>query len=712
MDIFDKTIIASAMTDFSEISDQARNHASVLLNMISAGHVPTKVQMQEFDADIAELQKHYDIILDSAKQILLEDEMPSDLSAGELVAAVESKQKKELEKKVLAACLLLQRFTSVKSYLETYAQALEPYQKKADALLEEIDNGNLEAISESTVIDSSRAFLNAMEFDNYESAEGLSALEALEQYFPIRIQLGIARRQYYLKESRPTEAVAAEVSDTAPEKPLAEVSDTASEKPLAEAHDSLPEKAEEQIKSENKTEEPDEPDVEEEVCLTSINKVKKAAPSASSFKKELPKLPEEACDLLPLFTNLGALSEKQAFKFGVAMECFVDDEIAFSTVRKCLSTLCNKSLLSSCDVDGELVYCLTTYCYGCLKKETIQQSRMFKISFGRNAVVSDSSIEKSRLKRAVDYNEILLRYFYGIKDAVSKDDYQAIKGSLVMRDGFYNIAVQFDGEKYICTLYDNAADPVESEYLLIVDDHIPDGITEKYQAVFLYKDGAVYRFPETENDIEQELNELPTYQKEADSSDQKETPGKESKTDVSIKPEIKTTVQNTKSSEYADTTVSNIREGSKELLSITEMINTAAVPDDTTFYNYTAAIASGRIMSGGVISDAVRAAMFAYSVSFNKACSKCARLSQKLLLATHLPFGNYHYTSGIVSDALSDCENEFIKLAVYIQSLLTPASSYDYVLYSMAEGAFKDFDSEFPNARYAKPLYNKLLLVH
>ena len=769
----DNAIINSAMTDFSETSDLAKNHATLLLNLISSGHVPTQSQMQEFIADVVQLQKHYDIILNTAKQILGDDEMPADPSAEGLISAIEFKQKKALEKKVLAACLLLQRFITVKSYLEIYTQALEPYQKKAESLLGEIDNGNIEAITDSLVIESSRAFLNAMELDNYESEEGVSALETLDKYFPIRIQLGIARKQYYYDSLVQKTEKSSEVAKNT--KPLANenassfnsqnhkaditngFSNNTHEVVLNETGSTLSERIEDSSGSDDKETFTEEKTVDISVTtsnegksdrenslvanveneqlvdktaivtastecnsvntdvetnVNSINKVKRATPSASGFKKELLKLPKEASAVLPLFTNLGALSDRQAFKFGVAMGCFVDDEIGFSSVRKCFDTLCKKSLLSSFDIDGDIVYCLTSYSNGCLKKETIQQSNFFEISFGKSAIVADSSIEKTILRKAIDYNEILLSYFYGIKESVSKKDYQTIKESLTKTNGYYNIAVILEGKKYLCTLSDNNADLVEAENLLIVGENEPIRLSEKNQNVFMYKDGTLYRFLKKENDTEfQNVEEQEILEGTAVSGEENPL-DKEVETRGEEKPAPQSSDSSSPLNNLSKTAALYHEDDNSTILSIDELVNATTIPSDATFVSYITAIANGKIESAGAISDTVRATMMAYSASLYKGYNECARMAHKLLLATHLPFANYQYLSEEISDALSDCEDEYIKLSIYIQSLLTPASSYDYLLQSMAEEAFNDFDVIFSHIRYAKPLFNKLLSVH
>ena len=765
------TIIDSALSEFSKASDDAKKHATFMLDMISCGRVPTQNQIQEFDSDISQLQKHYNTIMDYAKQILHEDEIPAEASVEELLTVVENKQKEELEKKVLAACLLLQRFTAVKSYLETYSQALEPYQKQAMALLSEIDNGRFEAVVDSNVIESSNAFMHAMELDDFENAEGLTALETLDKYFSTKIQIGIARKQYYYGEES-TETVRS-MSHSMPVLQESISSSQPQEQPIVASHDSadtimedkthescvaISEEIEESIETEIQNtpagvesnddssassnasckiaaianEESKEGDALVEMgqvphvntgkqlsdeageTLTSLNKIKNNKTiSASGFKKECKNFSEKAFSLLPLFTNLGALSEKQAFLFGTAMGCYVDDEVEYTSVKNCLISLRKKNILACFEMDGEIVYCLTSYADGCLRKESIQKSKMFAISFGNNSIVSDSKIVKKDLKKVVEYNEVLLNYFYGIKESVSNDDYQTIKSSLLMKNGFYNVAVLFDGKKYICTLYDNVEPFISCEYLLIVGDHIPDNISEKYRAIFLYKEGKVYRFPEIVSDAEQEKSECTDDQNDdIDVAIQTDKIDKEIKTGTNEKAEQSNSNSDIYICEEPKDIISQKQDNDNEIPALDELITTSVLPSDDTFYQLAIAIASGEFMSAGDVSNVVRATMLAYSASLNKGYQKCARLADWLLLATHLPLANYRYTAETVSEAISDCENEFIKLSIYIQSLLIPSSSYDHVLYSMAGETFERFESEFPRSRFMKPLFNKMLAIH
>jgi hypothetical protein len=634
----------------------------------------------------------------------------------------------------------LQKFISVKSYLETYTQALEPYQKKAELLLADIDNGKPEALDDSPVIESSALFLEALNMEDYESEEGLSTLESLEQFFPIKVQLGIARRQYYLDnskvENKAESKVITEDTSQPPEnkeqntgEPIATETVTTEDTsiPVSEVQSDTAE--ENPITPEEKATTPvEESKPVESHLLHSINKVKKSTPSASAFKKDIPKLSKDAFALLPLFTNLGALTDLQAFKFGVAMSCFVDDDISFTSVKNSLRTLCNKNLLSSFDLDGEIVYCLTSYSNGCLRKETIQQSKLFDVSFGKYSIVADNDVEYALLKKAIRYNSLLLCYFYGIKEDMSSEDYQTIKTSLVMKDGFYRVNVIFADESFACVLDDGEGRDIAAENLLIVGDSISPESVEKYANVFLYSKGNLSRFPDGNNpdkDTSDKSNAMPSVTETAPTSDISkephqqisEEPASEEKAVDSREVKIIPTRERTPAPEKEDheqplDTSTGVNEEENPMPSLAELVDAKTVPTDDDFCSLIEDISSGKVISSGVLSNVVRATTLARAASLNKANIKSTRLLQKLLLATHLPLGACQYSSGAVTDAISDCEDEYIKLAIFMQALLTPASSYDFMLYQMADESFKWFDTEFPSSGNVKALFNKLLAVH
>jgi len=126
-------------------------------------------------------------------------------------------------------------------------------------------------------------------------------------------------------------------------------------------------------------------------------------------------------------------------------------------------------MLSSFSLDGEIVYCLGSYCSGCVKKETIQQTKMFSISFGKYTIVADDTVSENALRSTVRYNYLLLEYMYGIKEDLPKKDYAAIKSSVAMKGQNYHILAFADDQRVNCMLF-NPDHITDAENLLVVGD--------------------------------------------------------------------------------------------------------------------------------------------------------------------------------------------------------------------------------------------------
>ncbi len=728
MTTFDNSI-TTAKERFDEIADIAKDHANEILEAITSGYVPSRDKVQEFSNNVDQLRECYDVILKGAREYLDDSEFPNDATAGALINAIEKKRIDLLERNLADSQLILQKFSLVKSYIESYAVALEPFQKKAESILKDLENGITDIDDSSLVTKGAEQFLNVLAMEDYENQEGQSALESLEEYFPSKVQLGIATRQYYIDESEqsldnaddlemPEEPVPSDdagsmdnadiisseaketsvetvsVSETVPE----ELNDIASAAEETDAHTTSAIPGDE---AEQKT---------PVIMLHSINKVKKSVPSANSFKKDLPKLPVDSFILLPLFTNLGALTELQAFKFGVAMDYFEDDEVEFSSVKNTLKKLSSKSLLTAFDLDGTPVYCLSSYCNGCLKKETIQHNKLFAVSFGKYAIVTDDDIERDVIERVVKYNNNLVCYFYGIKDSLTKDEHKKVQSSISMKDGYYHIDAIYEGEAYSCELFDDCACGKAEDNLLVIGSETPIDSTEEYSNVFLFANGKISRHEAINEGLASDEGQPKTYMLDETINEQELEQNTAEFLPYNNMPAFE---EKDRSQEAMST------EGNKETngetarkCSIEELINAYESPDDSTFCSLVESIASGSFLSNGILNDVPRATLLARAASLDKANEKCSRLAQKLLLATHLPIGDYQYSSEMVSDALSDCEDEYLKLAIYMQSLLTPASSYDFVLNQMAEESFKSFEKEFPSLDVAKQLYNKMIRIH
>lgn len=184
---------------------------------------------------------------------------------------------------------------------------------------------------------------------------------------------------------------------------------------------------------------------ENDRLLAPSQTIKSKNSGPKSFKQEIKDLGRFAKDILsilPLLTNLGALTERQIFRFGVCMSCFADNDQGKQKVSFALNQLVRKSMLALYVLsNGESVYCLTPYSYTCLQKESIHTLKIWGISFGNYLICGKNEMSESVLSIAIDENEILLTYFDGIKASLQKEEYNDIKDSIEHIDGGYLVGV-------------------------------------------------------------------------------------------------------------------------------------------------------------------------------------------------------------------------------------------------------------------------------
>ena len=93
------------------------------------------------------------------------------------------------------------------------------------------------------------------------------------------------------------------------------------------------------------------------------SRVKIKSASATAFKNDILNMSHEVCTILPLFTNLGALTADQIYAFGCCMTCFDPSEDTQESVGKVLDMLIAKNIVASYSPDSfnQSIYCLTAY---------------------------------------------------------------------------------------------------------------------------------------------------------------------------------------------------------------------------------------------------------------------------------------------------------------------------------------------------------------
>ena len=433
------------ISKFDSIAFEAKTELSMVLSIISEGKVPSKEDVEKIDANIECLNGVYNSIVEASKTLLPEADIPERNSS---VNAYASAVRENVMKiKVQYAKQVIEDFLHVQSLVESYTIAINPYQEKAQELLDVLLNTDVSNI-ESTIEDikPTELFLKALRCEDIDSDEGIAILEEVSEFFSRRVQLGIQGKKYFISDKHMAFPVVVEYPRTdngmGSSKDEVTVAIDVEAEDSSVSNDDLDLLGNDNLNIDNCGDNKNEKNAEEDLkrecseggiseeMLYSIKKTKNSTPSAAAFKNEILSMPNNARDILPLFTNVAVMTAEQVHLIGFCMDCFGDSKDALESVKHTLSLLTNKGLLVAYDLGEKmgLAYCLTSYCNACLKKESISKLRLPKsgrrfwnISFGEYRVCGTDEISKQLITTALEETDALLKYVYDIKKHISID---------------------------------------------------------------------------------------------------------------------------------------------------------------------------------------------------------------------------------------------------------------------------------------------------
>lgn len=163
-------------------------------------------------------------------------------------------------------------------------------------------------------------------------------------------------------------------------------------------------------------------------------------------------------------------------------------------VEAAIDALVGKGYIASFEYDDngltEKVFCLSSYCHRCLKKDSIsvQMRGFWDLSFGDFMVDSSGKLEKNIVEKFIRNNKRLTEYLYGVKGIVEPEEYQTIKHTIKWKKNHYQIAVVKNGETTFCSLYDSkdVFDKTEESGILIVGEEVDNSIKNSNKKIFVY----------------------------------------------------------------------------------------------------------------------------------------------------------------------------------------------------------------------------------
>lgn len=735
------------LDSFNVQADSVKNKLTNLLVIVSDGRVPGKEELQSFNVDMDTLVSEYDQLKEEVESILTADELPKDGSrAAEYVEAVANSNSRIIKLKLEKAESVLQRFLKVKSRIVEYETALSPFKEKAAGVLKELSEDNIEKLFPET--EAPEIFLKALDTENINDPEGFKILEEINRYYPMQIQWGLVGRQYFVDESqeiklqnnesaeRPIENTdeVAVADDKQQEAEI--VSEKVTKEATTEEHQAeIAEELTEEMSgkfAKNQTSATVDEQMEDELeaqkdILTAINRVKSGTPNASSFKKEIIKIVKnnkEARDVLSLMTNLGVLTQEQIYMFGICMDCFEESDRDREKVEAAVETLVNKGYLACFEYDrGDSkkgAYCLSTYCYGCLKKNSIsvQMRGFWSLSFGDTKVITSSVIAKDVIEKFVRNNDRLAEYLYAVKGLVDPDKYQAIKQSIKWKEDYYRIAVVKGGETTNCYLYDpdNLPDDINEDGILVIgeDTKIDAALMDVDKKIFVYENQSVTLLGEesggTEKTADEDLineSEKSAVQEPAENEDP------ESKT-APIEVKTEKIVMNEEASAEKD--------DDSEEVSVKSLLKKKTVPKDEEF-----CMVIEQLLNREAATKEQLTSIISQTIAFAKAVGDVAtkengeqkdhmesyKLSAQLRLASNLMLNECTYTSEFLSSVFPNPDNDdpAIMLSAYMFAMLIPGMAFDYGMKNQMEIFLDRYEDYFDDFAAFKPLFNKLMGV-
>lgn len=740
---------------FNIQADTVRNKITNLLVTVSNGRIPDEEEMKVFNVDMGALVYYYNQIRKEAENVLSEDEMPKgDSKAVDYVVAV-SKSKSRLAKlQTKRAGSILQRFLMVKSLIAEYEEALLPFQEKATEALKELSEENIDQIIQET--EGPETFLKALTTENINSPEGFQILGEVNKFFPMQVQWGLAGGQYFIDENGTVEDIEVSCEDVLPLRENEKQIVKQSEEQEAQAQIDKPEEKKEDVSTEHKFESEKKNEVEEEekitndtendaeneqgVVLAAINKVKANSPSASSFKKEIARLAKrnkEIRTVLPLLTNLGTLSKEQFYMFGICMDCFEESDRDREKVDAAVDVLAGKGYLACFELEKddtkEQVYCLSSYCLGCLKKDSVsvQMRGFWELSFGTTQLQSSSDIDRDIVEVFLRNNDKLVRYLYEIKDIVELDEYRIIKWSIKWNEDHYRVAVVKNGKTICCYLYDTESDPgsIEEEGLLVVgnDSGISEKIKKNGKEVFVFDNHVLtHQGESTDSDsMNVEASEVPGVpvapeaEDEKDASNRIEVKAKEKEQKIKAG-RLTEAVKKTAKDKVGE--LEQAKEKDKKEETLARTLLDKVVPSDREF-----ATVINQLLNREATTKEQLTSFISQVIAFAKAVGDVAtkengeisdypesyKLSAQLRLASNLMLNECTYTSEFLSSVFVNpaSEDPAIMLSAYMFAMLVPGMAFDYGLRDQTELFLSHYEDYFKDFAAFKPLFNKLMGV-
>ena len=761
--------IDGLLAEFTTGANRVETSLSTMLALVSNGRVPSKSDIQSLETDLDGLQKAYESIQLLASEVVTDEQLPCEgASVSDYAEAIKNSEVLRIKEQLREIEIRLQRFISVKSLVVAFEEALKPYQEATRDLLAKIDASTLPSPMElEKATEAQRLFLEAIATEDFDSDAGMDLMEKIEEHYPSKVQRGLMLNKYYIDE----EASVGAVEETPDATPALSIDEAGAENApkVEEQAEIAPSAEDETVKVEAapiSEEVVPEDDVEEVEAaeppkmIKANSRIKSKSASATAFKHEILNMSHEVCTILPLFTNLGALTASQIYSFGCSMDCFDSTKDTEEGVQKVLDMLTAKSIVVSYSLEGfDLpIYCLTAYGYDSLTKRSIavDMKKVFTLSFGKRRLIGRDEISEDILLNCVLHNTCLLLYFGSIWATLQDEFFERTKQSIVWEDDHYTLTVFADSGEYKCyvaVLVDDLEELLKRGNILICAEDVasaappPEGMNK----VFLHDTESLYMwdgewvlqtaaFKSSDDDesnpplddtaceeeavtgitpnadqtitgTAEEIEEASGSVTTLETKEMQNMPSEAEKTafDVIIEnpqeADVVPSVHQQAASMDEPKAIVPTDDGTVAGL-CNVLLSGNASPADEQFLDLIQRLAGENSKSYEHLKEAV---LLAKAASFGERnlLSKCAY--EQLAVATNMEIDRINYSGTVLADAFDDeiAITESCKFAAYLYAMLFPYQAYDHTLKATTQGAVDDYELVFPNYPDLKALFNK-----
>ena len=186
------------LEEFNTYAGRSREMLESLLASVSDGKVPYETEMILLKHSIDKLRNQYKTLYEYTNKCLFDSErLKEGLPAADYVKAVKRHEIQLYEKQIKEILDLLKAFISVYSAVHNYTIALQPYQEHAQELVSKLSGNDKIDIEEiQRELEGPKIFLETMNCVDIDSDEGMALLDRVSEYYPRRIQNGLAAGKY------------------------------------------------------------------------------------------------------------------------------------------------------------------------------------------------------------------------------------------------------------------------------------------------------------------------------------------------------------------------------------------------------------------------------------------------------------------------------------------------------------------------------------